>query len=375
MEHGVAVVHISTVHRADDSRICHRECAALAETGYRVSWFAHGSPGGRAGVQHVPLPQYRSRVARFLAGPFRVLSVLLRHRPAIVHLHDPELFWLAGPVRLMRRVGAPTKIMIDLHEDLPAQIRSKGWIPRLARELIAWLSQRYIRICALAADGVIVAGDDIAREDLPVPRTVVRNFPAGFEEWEPRGIGDRPLQVVYAGLVSESRCLESLLTAVRLINDEQPCTLDLYGPFASAATAARAREHPGWSHVRYHGVVPHRTALQAYADANVGLLLLDDEPNHQAVRANKLFELMMVGTPVVGPDFGEWPGFFAAHRCGDSCDVESPPALAAAISRLLSDRVLAESYGRSGRQHIANGMNWEREKEALLDAYREVLGL
>ena len=65
----------------------------------------------------------------------RVLRLALRQRAELYTIHDPELLPAAVLLRLLTR----RPVVYDVHEDVPAAIRSRLWLPRGLRRLTAWL--------------------------------------------------------------------------------------------------------------------------------------------------------------------------------------------------------------------------------------------
>src|SRR5262249_31127488 len=105
------IVHLTTVHRWHDIRIFHKMCGSLARYGYEVYLIA---PAERDfslnGVQIYGLAQFNSRLRRMLIQPWRACRGVLRLRPDLVHIHDPELLPLA---LLLQWLGY--KVVFDSH--------------------------------------------------------------------------------------------------------------------------------------------------------------------------------------------------------------------------------------------------------------------
>src|SRR5689334_15525441 len=88
----VKVVHLSSAHFADDSRIFWKECVTLAQAGYDVCFVVpDGERCKRQEVEIVPVRRRSGRLARMLGGTTAVIAAGLRQNGDLYHFHDPEL--------------------------------------------------------------------------------------------------------------------------------------------------------------------------------------------------------------------------------------------------------------------------------------------
>ncbi len=125
------IVHATTVHPAGDNRIAYKECRSAAEHGHEVVLVAaRGDKPDIPGVEVVIVEGASTRFGRFTSVVPAVAKAVLRAQPDIVHIHDPELLLVA------RRLSKHAPVVFDMHEDIPAQIRTKEWVPRVLRTLL-----------------------------------------------------------------------------------------------------------------------------------------------------------------------------------------------------------------------------------------------
>ncbi len=132
----IPVVHLSVVHRPDDTRIHERECRTLAEAGYDVTYLVPGATAGRDdhGVRLASLP-VRSRTRRFLSSR-QIVAALRALRPFVVHTHDPELLTLFP----LLRPFVP-RLVCDVHEHVAGAVVGKEYIPAGARRAVSAASR------------------------------------------------------------------------------------------------------------------------------------------------------------------------------------------------------------------------------------------
>jgi glycosyltransferase involved in cell wall biosynthesis len=345
---------VTPVHPADDPRIRGKLIASLAP-----EWdvrYATGAPGpvDPAGLAWVRLPG--GRVRRHL----RAARLLLAGRYDLASLHDPELLPEAILARLLRR-----RVVFDLHENLPAQILTKRWVPRLLRRPTAALARVVLRGAerlmpiTLAEPGYRT----LLRRDHPVFPNYLHDLPD--LPAEPPATGP----VVYLGDVTVDRGIELAVAALARLPDPPPllaigrCRRDL---------AARLRQQAAAGNVPLEltGYLPHAEALPRVAQARVALSPLLDRPNYRESLPTKILEYLALGVPVVASDLP------ATRRL--ATEVAGirlfPPgnaaSLAAAVASVLEDGALQEE-ARHGAGEIRRRFTWPASD--VRDWYRALL--
>jgi glycosyltransferase involved in cell wall biosynthesis len=83
-------------------------------------------------------------------------------------------------------------------------------------------------------------------------------------------------------------------------------------------------------------------------------------------------EAMACGTPVIATRAGALPEIVGDGGTGILVPPADPPALAAAIKRVLGDRTLRERMGQAARRRIEERFSWEAAARKTLEVYREL---
>ena len=391
------IVHLTTVHPRDDIRIFRKECVSLSQAGYEVVQIV-GDGQGDAQVQGVRIldlgPRPAGRLARMREQPAKALAAVRRCRPALVHLHDPELLPLSAK---LAHVGLT--VVYDAHEDVPRQLLTKQWIPAWARRPLSAAFEVYEnhRVRQLAA--VVGATPHITQRFAPVARRSVNvsNFPF-LDELAPdaarsgRGAstGDdgaasphpdhghdtkstalpRENAVCYVGGIFLTRGAFSMVRALPLLPGVR---LLLCGRFEDAATEAALRAEPGWAQVDYLGVLGRAGVREVMARSRAGLVTLLPLPSYLDSLPIKMFEYMSASLPVIASDFPLWRDIVQRHACGLCVDPSDPAAIAQAIRQVLDDPAAAQAMGQAGREAVHAHYHWPRAEAELLALYRELL--
>jgi glycosyltransferase involved in cell wall biosynthesis len=364
------VVVVSSVHRWNDTRIFMRQAASLAASGYEVTLIGIGDrrePFDSAGVHVYNLPR-RRRALRWITD-LEIVRRVLALDASIVHAHDPELFPFILLLRLLGR-----KAVCDVHEDVPAQVLNKEWVPRPLRRPLSFSLRRCQRWLPSLADAVILA-EDSYRRSFPAVRNVevVRNYPLLPEQCKCDYASDR-LRLVYVGDVRMVRGIGEYVRIVhRLRQDSIPAELHVVGSFADPAEEAEIRERIRVleldEHVKFLGRRPPEEIPALVEACDVGLALLHPIGNYRESYPTKMFEYMAAGLPVVVSRFALWEKVVEGNECGcvvDPLDVEEA---AAAIARYWSSPELRERHGRNGRAAAVARYHWNRELPRLVAVY------
>jgi glycosyltransferase involved in cell wall biosynthesis len=276
---------VSTVHPSDDPRI-RRKLIGTLQGEWDVTFAGRGpGPTDRTGITWRELGG--GRFGRWLGAAL----VLFGRGYDVASLHDPELLPLGYLASLMGR-----EVVFDVHENVPAQIRTKQWIPRILRRPLAgifgWLLHRAEKRMAitLAEPGY----GELFHDPHPVfPNYLAGSLPA------PRPT-DPEIGIVYLGDVTEARGLTLAVSAAASAGVER---MSIMG---RCPTGYRSRlidlAASGGLELHFHGFVPLDRALEIVAGARLGLSPLLDIPNYRHSLPTKVLEYLAVGVPTLASD-------------------------------------------------------------------------
>lgn len=365
----MTIVHLTTVHSFEDNRILEKECAYLRLSGFDVRLLAHAVGESLPNPPpHVTLlgSARPSRLRRVPVGYYRAFRALRRvhPRPALLHLHDPELIPFGILYRLLSRVP----VIYDSHEDLPLQIaQGKTYIPRPARKLLQFLGRTLEKAADKLLTAVVVATPRLA-QNYSHPRTVlVQNFPwlSSFAEpskYTPGG------KFVYCGVIADIRGAQEML---RAISATEGAELHLAGRVPEVALL-RQIESAG-PRVNYHGIVHPRHIPEVVGGSQVGLCVLKPIPNYLEAQSTKLYEYMAAGRPFIASNFPYWVKQLGSLDAGLFVDPDDTAGIADAMGHLMNNPEEAERMGENGRRAVEEMFNFEKEGERLVSLYVSLL--
>jgi len=367
-------VHLTTVHSPGDVRIFLKECRTLAHAGYEVVLIAGGDKEEvREGVRIRGLNiDAGRRRRRMTAGMIKMIAAALAERGELYHFHDPELMPLGWLLKIMGK-----KVIYDVHEDYASSLREsdREWLTPFFKRLASLVVRTAERIGMGFYDAVVAATPKIGGL-FPASRTVViQNYPfrdeLACEATMP--YGQRPLNIVYAGGISERRGIREMIGAVGALGNNGGAKLLLAGKFSPPALRGEAEKLPGWKNVEYLGCLSRTELAAVFGRSRIGLVLLHPTDGYRESQPIKLFEYMSAGIPVVASDFPRWREIVATAGAGLLVNPLDETAVAAAVHWLLAHETEAEAMGRNGARAVAQGLNWDGEAKKLLALYEKLL--
>jgi glycosyltransferase involved in cell wall biosynthesis len=360
------IVHLTSAHPRNDTRIFIKQCRTLAAHGYDVTLVVADGLGDerRDGVAIADVGRLPGRLERILRTTRRVGDRAIALDADIYQLHDPEL--LPVGLRLKRRGKC---VIFDSHEDVARQLLGKPYLGALARRLLSSAYSVVERHACSRFDGVITATPCIRENFLKIhPLTVdVNNFPM-VGELDAGGPWDnKQAQVCYVGGIGSIRGIRELVQAGECLRSG--ARINLVGTFSEPDIEAAVKASPGWRRMHVHGFLDRRGVRDVMARSLAGIVTFHPLPNHLDSHPTKMFEYMSSGIPVIASDFPLWRDIIEGNGCGICVDPLDPEAIAAAIDHLVTHPQIAKAMGDNGRRAVLEKYNWTVQANRLTDFY------
>ena len=368
---GKKVCILTTVHPPFDTRIFHKQAKTLVRASYGVTLIVqHDRDEVVDGVRIMALPKPRNRFTRIFGLAGRAFRLALREHADVYHFHDPDLL----PIGVLLKLFTKRKVIYDVHEDVPAQILTKHWIPSVLRRPLAWFFNLAEKLATRALN-VVAATEGIAEKFSRRNPIVIHNYPD--LEMLPNVTRDAAIQnervLIYVGGISRLRGAVEMVDALACLSHLGNLRLDLIGRFEPASLEAELQKMRGYERVRFLGWLQPEEVYKYLAQANIGLVCLHPEPRYAISLPVKLFEYMAAGLPVIASNFPLWKEIIEGNECVITVDPLNPKAIAEAIEYLLTHPDEARRMGENGRQAVLEKYNWETEGKKLLALYEKLL--
>lgn len=171
--------------------------------------------------------------------------------------------------------------------------------------------------------------------------------------------------LVYTGIIEKDRGIERIIEAIK---DLDKVEFVLAGRIVDNKLFQHVTKLPN---VKYHGLLRHNDALnlEAGGDAMISLYNLT-VPNYNLAIANKTFEAMMLGLPVITNIALE---LIDDVDCGIKVQYDDLNEIKSAITSLRDNGDLRKKLGANGRRAFEQKYNWNAMEQKLFKIYDTLL--
>jgi len=306
-----------------------------------------------------------SQAIKYIEWHWRVVKTYRDKPIRVIHCHDLEPLPIA--LHLKKLTGA--KLIYDAHE-----LESECNGLRGLRKALAALTERAL---LRFVDAMITVSPSIrswyAKHFPQVPVSLVRNIPMLLESpcmpqtlREQLNIHDKALLFLYLGGLTRARGIEIALKAFQDSRVPHHLAFMGSGPLHEKIMVAMRDCH------RIHlldPVLPEEVVLYS-SGADVGICLIEDTClSEKFCLANKLFESLLAGVPVLASDLPDQAEIVRTHDAGWIIQNNSDSL----VQFLLEITVEKVKENRSGLRERTKDLSWESEAKVLLDLYDKVL--
>jgi glycosyltransferase involved in cell wall biosynthesis len=377
---------MTTVHPPDDARIFYRMCQPLAQRG---CWITLVAPENNVSITdafvHHPPQAYQDSLVRLspfntlLGKASRLKRAYLAYRAAlyanadIYHFHDPELL----PVGFALKARKPhAKVIYDVHEDYPAQMYVKYWIPSTIRPLVAKGMHQMNAIANWNLDGIVTADPAVASSFTPEKTMVFYNFPiCDFFQIPPI---PKQYDVVYLGGLSARTGMFVFLDALAILKATGIIVTACIAGYTDgteglAALCSGIRLRGLSSQVLMMGRIPHHHVPVFLHSGRIGLVALQPIAKFLSNIPTKLFEYWACGLPVLASDLPPTRPFLKDGANSLLFDPTNVVDLADRLSWLLTHPTERDKMGQYGHAQVATEWNNETQVTQLLQFYNRLV--
>jgi|AntAceMinimDraft_12_1070368.scaffolds.fasta_scaffold21305_2 glycosyltransferase involved in cell wall biosynthesis len=368
------IVHLSSVHYAFDTRIFHRECSSLVKLGYDIDLIVQTERDECVnGINIIALPNAASKMDRFIKIIPALWSIAKKYpESTLFHIHDSELIVVG---LLLKRKGF--KVIYDVHEDVPRDLLSKVWIPKVLRKPFASLISFLEKKADKHFDGIITVTEGIRNRFSNRNNYLVKNYP-DYEELNLAqdkivDYENRENKLSYIGEIQAERGIHHIVNAVGIVAEKYPHIIFNLGGKVNDNYKKTLESLKGWENTAFLGWITRPMIPEILQASKVGLLVLDKHPNFENSKPVKLFEYMLCGLPIIASNFRYWKDLIGAADCCIFVEPSNPVAISDAIEWIFNNPLEAKQMGERGKAYAMQNFNWETELQSLMSCYSEVI--
>lgn len=352
------IAHLTTGHHPFDTRIFQKQCKSLSAAGHEVYLVVpHDKDVVEAGVRIKAITITRSRFKRIIISPWFAYSVAAGLDAEVYHLHDPDLIPVGLALKCHNKL-----VIFDSHEDFPADIMSKEWIPVKIRKYIKGIYTNFEKYALRKFDAVITVHEQIYSRIIQYQtRTfVVKNFPILNAYFHVEKL--KLQKFVWMGMLCPIRGSSQMDEAIKM---QKNAKIDVIGTVLDF--------QPSDENIELLGTYPQEKAMQIASNYLAGLVTYLPAPNHIDSLPNKMFEYMALGLPVIASDFPKWRKIIEGADCGVLVNPNSPQEIAQAMQWMLNNQHEAFEMGKRGRKAVEEKYSWQSEEKKLIAIYGELV--
>ena len=365
------VVHITSVHQRYDTRIFQKECLSLKDAGYDVSLVVADGKGDEIfeGIKIYDVGKEKSRIKRLLFTSKKVVSKAKELNADLYHYHDPDLLISA------RSLSLNAHLIFDSHEDFPALMLQRDYIPNILRKSLFHLAKSIETKSAKQMSAVVCATDNIRDKFLAYERVnalTIKNYPKlEITESKQSATKKEERTVCYVGGLTPIRGVKEMIIACKKANVK----LLLAGPFDSEEYFKQMQQMPEWENVEYLGYVKSTQVKEkVYDRATLGLVLLHSAPNHTLSIPIKQLEYMSCGLPSISSkEVIFCKEVVEKENCGIVVDPLDTNEISESIKRIIDNPLLAKQMSENAIKAAKEKYNWQSQEKELISLYKKLL--
>lgn len=364
------ICHVTSVHNRYDIRILKKECCSLARAGHDVYLLCIDEKEDEIfeGVKIISVKKkFKNRIQRIIKSWKVLITKALQIDAEIYHLHDPELLKLGIKLKEQGK-----KIIFDSHEDVPASIKEKDWLPMFMRNLAAKLYEKKEKKAFIKFDGLITVTPHIYDRLAKInsKTATITNFPLLTEQSEG---DDKQTNVCFAGGISAQWMHENVIRAISKFGGRIKYVLmgDINSDYFK-----KLQQMQGFENVIVYGKVSHSEVASIFCKCMAGIALNDYVANvgfHKGSIGNtKLFEYMNSGLPIICTDFELWKNIVEDNHIGICVNPHDIGQIENALEYLLKNTEQSIEMGKKARILAETKYNWQTQIPILLNFYENL---
>jgi glycosyltransferase involved in cell wall biosynthesis len=311
----------------------------------------------------------------------KIRKFIINNQIEILHAHD--LYMARAAYNGIKKTGLKVSLILDLHENYPFTVRTYNWTKGFLRRLISrpddWKKKEreYLRY----ADRIIVLSNDFRDALLKqYPELVAENFVVlpnvpdlSKPEYKSKVAVTNPFRqgfpiIFYYGVIAERRGIfEALRVFADLVKEGYPVNFLLIGPvdkMDQALFSELTSLELLANRIHYIPWIESKEFPDYLRICDICIAPFHKNPQHESGVANKIYDYMLGGKPIIASNCKPQQNLIEKHNCG--MIFENIGEFHDAIVMLLNDKPLREKMGENGRNAVMREYNTEIVKGNLI---------
>lgn len=301
-----------------------------------------------------------------------------------IHIHDIQV--ARTVFNINRKLKLP--LVLDLHENRPEIMKSYPWVTQGPGKFLVsphrWkkFEHKYIH----EADRLIVVTTEAKDHYLDslsvpsekihvVPNYVRDDFSEDYKEEKKiiEAYKDR-FVLIYIGDTGLRRGLDTAIQSLEILIPEVPDILLLIiGKSKTDGILKDMVSRKGWDdYVEFTGWQDPCLFPSFLLSSNIGICPLHRNIHHDTTYANKLFQYMAFGKPVIVSDCTAQENMVNRYRCGLVFKDSDIRDFAAGVLKLYRDQSYYDELSANAKKAVKTDLNWKVAGDELIRVYEEL---
>lgn len=366
----------SSVHIWTDTRVFHKEAVSLSKK-YSVEYHAIADFEKKVINDNLTvfgLKKPKNRLGRIKLW-FQLWKRLKKSDAEIVHFSCPELVFFGACAKIFLK----KKIIFDVHEDFPENIKEKVYLNKTAAHLFSYL-YRFSEFLTLRFFDLIIYTTKLnGLRYHKYPHQKIENYPLIEQKYiDMAERTKKEKKVVYLGFLHPDRNCREFIQAFNKLSPKYPeWKFILVGPnpVPEYVEEVNREIEKNPEKVKWLGRLEnYDDCLLEVARSMVGLIAHKRTGNFKTHLPNKLFEYPLMKVPPIITNFplykeivddGDW-GFIIE----DSHNLDE---IIEKMDNAMSNPARLLKMGEIGQKKILEKYNWTSEEKLLFKRYQELL--
>ncbi len=380
-----------------------REIGILKENGFEISvlCFAFSkkdiNPINQIKVTRISISRRLKNILFFFLNTIpiyewfwtiNIKKFISKNRIDILHVHD--LYMSKASHNGIKISGRNIPMVLDLHENYPFSVTTYNWTKGFFRNLFSqpgkWKKKEkeYLGY----TDRIIVLSNeyrDVLLEKYPhISKeifTVLPNVPdLSRIENKKRKVIQNPFRhnycvIIYYGVIAERRGVFDALGVFKSLTEEKyPINFLLIGPVDKTDKNRFLDMINTESYKEQIHYIPWIDSgdLFSYLDiCDICIAPFHKNPQHESGIANKIFDYMLAGKPLVVSNCKPQQELILKHKCG--LVFENTIEFRDSLIKLIDNKELRNSLGKNGYEAVINNYHTGIVKDELLSLYKTII--
>jgi glycosyltransferase involved in cell wall biosynthesis len=366
-----------------------REIGILEEEGYEIYILCFGffktypEPGKNLRITRINLPLKLKDILFFLLNTiplyewlwsYRIKRFILQNDLESLHVHD--LYMARSGKNGIKRSKRKIPMILDLHENYPYTVTTYNWTKGFFRSMISRPEDRIIVLSNDFRDLLLKRYRDLPTETfVTLPNVPNLSQPEyKIKKSVPNPFKPGSVTLFYYGVIAERRGIfDALEVFTRLIIEEYPVNFLLIGPvdkkdLHSFSKLISQKLFAG--HIHYIPWIDAKEFPDYLDTCDICIAPFHKNPQHESGVANKIYDYMLGGKPIIASNCKPQQELIEKHNCG--LIFKNAEEFHDQLLRLISDSALREELGRNGRKAILAEYNTDIVKENLILLYENL---